>query len=118
MTAILEKVEMEVLKLPREERAFLADRLLSSLGGEALSDIDTAWVAEAEHRYEKYKSGIRQPVSADKVFADADRMLKGMAWYSTLTLVPSFLLPSSITRNANPVLAYVSERLSKWSLAP
>ena len=76
MNAILEKVEIEALNLPREERAFLADRLLSSLGGEALSDIDTAWVAEAEHRYVEYKSGIRQPVTADKVFADADRILK------------------------------------------
>ncbi len=60
MTALLEKVEMEVLNLPREERAFLADRLLSSLGDEALSDVDTAWVAEAEHRYAEYKSGTRQ----------------------------------------------------------
>ena len=76
MTAILEKVEEEVLNLPREERAFLADRLLSSLGDEVLSDVDTAWVAEAEHRYSEYKSGIRQPVPAAKVFADADRILE------------------------------------------
>ena len=76
MTAALEKVEIEVLNLSREERAFLADRLLSSLGGEALSDVDTAWVAEAEHRYAECKSGIRQPIPADKVFADADRILK------------------------------------------
>ena len=46
MTAILEKMELDALKLSREERAFLADRLLSSLGGEALSDVDAAWVAE------------------------------------------------------------------------
>ncbi len=76
MTAILERIQVEVLNLPREERAFLADRLLSSLGDEALSDVDTAWVAEAEHRYAEYKSGIRQPVPATKVFADADRILK------------------------------------------
>ncbi len=76
MPAILEKVEMEALNLPREERAFLADRLLSSLGGEALSDVDATWVAEAEHRYAEYKSGIRQPVPAAGVFADADRILE------------------------------------------
>lgn len=76
MSVILEKVEIEALNLSREERAFLADRLLSSLGDDALSDVDTAWVAEAEHRYAEYKSGIRQPVPADKVFADADRILE------------------------------------------
>lgn len=75
-TQILEKMEQEALNLPKEERAFLADRLLSSLGGETLSDVDTAWVAEAEHRYAEYKTGNRQPVSAAKVFADADRILE------------------------------------------
>jgi putative addiction module component (TIGR02574 family) len=76
MTAILDKVELEALNLPREERAFLADRLLSSLGDEVLSDVDTAWVAEAEHRYAEYKRGNRQPVPAAKVFADADQILE------------------------------------------
>ncbi len=76
MTEILERIQVEVLNLPREERAFLADRLLSSLGDDALSDVDSAWVAEAEHRYAEYKSGSRQPVPAAKVFADADRFLK------------------------------------------
>jgi putative addiction module component (TIGR02574 family) len=75
MAAILDRVEQEALGLPREERAFLADRLLSSLGGEALSDVDAAWVAEAERRYAEYKEGRRQPVPAAKVFADADRIL-------------------------------------------
>ena len=75
MTAILEKMELDALKLSREERAFLADRLLSSLGGEALSDVDAAWVAEAEHRYAEYNDGIRQAVPAASVFAEADRIL-------------------------------------------
>ena len=76
MNAILEKVEMDALNLPRAERAFLADRLLSSLGDEALSDVDVAWVAEAENRYAEYKSGIRQPIPATKIFAEADRILE------------------------------------------
>ncbi len=75
MTAMLDKVEKEALGLPREERAFLADRLLSSLGGEALGDIDAAWVAEAERRFAEYKDGRRVSIPADTVFADADRML-------------------------------------------
>lgn len=59
-----------------QERAFLADRLLSSLDGEVLSDVDAAWIAEAEHRYQEYKEGKRQGVAAEDVFAEADQMLK------------------------------------------
>ena len=75
-TAILDKMEKEALGLSREERAFLADRLLSSLGDEALGEVDAAWVAEAEHRYEEYKEGKRAPISANKVFAAADRKIE------------------------------------------
>lgn len=76
MTAILAKLEEEALSLPREERAFLADRLLSSLGGEVLSDVDTAWIAEAERRYGEYQAGRRQPIPATAVFAEAGRLLR------------------------------------------
>ncbi len=75
MTAILETLEREALGLPAEARAFLADRLLSSLGGEVMTDVDAAWVAEAERRYAEYKAGARKPVPASDVFAQADRML-------------------------------------------
>jgi len=73
MTAVLERVEQEALSLPEQERAFLADRLLSSLGGEALSDVDMAWVAEAESRYDGYRRGERQVIPAADVLAEADR---------------------------------------------
>ena len=72
----LEKLEYEVLSLSRQQRAFLADRLLSSLDGDVLNDIDTAWIVEAERRYKEYKEGKRQGIAAQDVFAEADRMLK------------------------------------------
>ena len=75
MTAILETVEREALGLPAEARAFLADRLLSSLDGEIMTEVDAAWVAEAERRYAEYKAGARKAVPASDVFAEADRML-------------------------------------------
>lgn len=75
MTAMLETVEQEALGLPAEERAFLADRLLSSLGGEILTEVDAAWVAEAERRYAEYKAGARKPIPASDVFEEAARML-------------------------------------------
>jgi len=76
MSAKLEKLEHEALSLSRQQRAFLADRLLSSLDGDVLNDVDTAWIVEAEYRYKKYKEGKRQGIAAKDVFAEADRMLK------------------------------------------
>ena len=72
----LEKLEQEALSLSRQQRAFLADRLLSSLDGDVLNDVDTAWIVEAEQRYKEYKEGKRQGITAQDVFAEADRMLK------------------------------------------
>ena len=72
----LEKLEHEALSLSRQQRAFLADRLLSSLNGDVLNDVDTAWIVEAEQRYKEYKEGKRQGIAAQDVFAEADRMLK------------------------------------------
>jgi len=76
MATLLEKVEHDALSLPPKQRAFLADRLLSSLGGEVLSDIDAVWVVEAERRYQEYREGKRNPIPATDVFAEADQLLK------------------------------------------
>ncbi len=51
---LLKKIERDALSLSQQEREFLADRLLSSLDGDALNDIDSAWIAEAERRYQEY----------------------------------------------------------------
>ena len=76
MAALLEKIEHDVLRLSRQERAFLADRLLSSLDGDELNDIDAAWLEEAERRYQEYRKGKRPGIAAQEVFAEADRMLQ------------------------------------------
>ncbi|MBW1768917.1 MAG: addiction module protein [Deltaproteobacteria bacterium] len=76
MSNLLEKLEHEVLRLSPQERAFLADRLLSSLDDDNLNDVDEAWITEAERRYQKYKEGKRPGVDAKEVFAEADRVLK------------------------------------------
>ena len=76
MSNLLKKIENEVLSLSVQERAFLADRLLSSLDEDTLTDIDAAWIAEAERRYQEYREGKRPGVAAQKVFSEADRMLR------------------------------------------
>lgn len=76
MSNLLEKIQNDALSLSGQERAFLADRLLSSLGDDVLTEVDVAWIEEAERRYQEYKDGIRQGVSAKDVFAEADSFLK------------------------------------------
>ncbi len=76
MAALLEKIEHDALRLSVQERAFLADRLLSSLYVEDLNDIDAAWLDEVERRYQEYKDGKRPGIAAQEVFAEADRMLQ------------------------------------------
>ena len=76
MAALLEKIEHDALSLSIQERAFLADRLLSSLYVEELNDIDAAWLDEVERRYQEYKNGKRPGIAAQEVFAEAHRMLQ------------------------------------------
>ncbi len=76
MSELLKKIESEILSLPSQERAFLADRLLSTLDEHSLSDIDSEWIAEAERRYDAYKNGERGGVQAEKVFEKAEDLIK------------------------------------------
>lgn len=76
MSDLLKKIEDEALSLSNQERAFLANRLLSSLGEDVFTDIDAAWITEAERRYQEFKEGKRPGIAAQKVFAEADRILK------------------------------------------
>lgn len=70
------KIETEALSFSHQERSFLTDRLLSSLGEEALADSDAAWIAEPQRWYNNYKEGRRSGIESKNVFAEADRMLE------------------------------------------
>ncbi len=72
MTATLETIERAALNLPEAQRAFLADRLLSSLEGDGLDELDAAWLAEVERRYAEYKDGKRKPIPASEVLRSDD----------------------------------------------
>ncbi len=76
MVVLLEKIECDALRLSIQERAFLADRLLTSLDGKEPMDIDAAWLKEVEYRYKEYKDGKRPGITSGEVFAQADKILK------------------------------------------
>ena len=50
----------------------MADRLLGSLDGDVLNNIDAALIVEAERRYKEYKEGKRHGIAAQDVFVEVD----------------------------------------------
>lgn len=62
----------ELLSLPVEERAFIADSLLRSLNSTDPS-VDTLWIDVAKKRLEDIHTGKVDPVPGSEVFA---RILK------------------------------------------
>jgi len=58
----------EVISLPVEERAILADSILRSLNPPE-SDIDRKWAQVAERRLAELRSGKVKPVPGEQAFA-------------------------------------------------
>lgn len=71
MAQSLTEIEDDALKLPEDERARLAVRLLASLEEEAGSpeEIERLWVEEAERRFEELRGGTVRGIPARDVFA-------------------------------------------------
>ncbi|MDA0841438.1 MAG: addiction module protein [Planctomycetota bacterium] len=57
MTTQFKNVEGMALSLPATEREELAHALLSSLDDQPLTDVDEAWIQEAERRLQQLLSG-------------------------------------------------------------
>jgi putative addiction module component (TIGR02574 family) len=74
MESELEKLTTEVLKLPAEERAALAQLLMASLEDD--SDIDQAWSDEVERRIADLDAGIEQAIPMEEALAQVRATLK------------------------------------------
>jgi putative addiction module component (TIGR02574 family) len=72
MAHSLPDIEKDALRLPAEDRARLAVRLLSSLEGttESPEEIEKLWIAEAERRFQEMRDGVVQGIPAREVFAE------------------------------------------------
>lgn len=57
MPSKIQEIENEVLLLPPQERAILAEHIIRSLDDEEDDEVETLWIAEAERRYKEYKEG-------------------------------------------------------------
>jgi putative addiction module component (TIGR02574 family) len=67
MSELAEKLIQQALGLPADERAEVAERLLSSLES-PLSSIDQLWAQEAEERIDAYERGEVEAIPAKDVF--------------------------------------------------
>ena len=67
MTTTLEALEVEVLRLPPEDRSRLLDRLIESLDDQQA--MDEAWDKEAARRDAEIGAGASVPVDGKEVVA-------------------------------------------------
>ena len=68
MISAVEQVESDAMKLPRAERAWLAERLIASLDED--TGIERAWAAEIERRVAEVRTGAVQPIPGEQVFEE------------------------------------------------
>ena len=70
------ELEAKALQLPPEDRARLAEKLISSLDQETDPDAGDLWLQEAERRLEEIESGKVATVVADRVIEKARSTLR------------------------------------------
>jgi putative addiction module component (TIGR02574 family) len=73
MSSQVEIVEAEAMKLGAEDRARLADRLISSLSGDG--ELEEAWAAEVERRIAEIEAGRAPLAPAAEAIARARAVL-------------------------------------------
>lgn len=66
MRPVAEEIESAALGLPREQRAYLAERLIASLDED--TEVEQAWAVEIRRRVAELRSGTVQAVPGDEVF--------------------------------------------------
>ncbi len=71
-----ETIRREALSLPVQERAELAEQLLSSLDALSEAEIEQLWLQEAARRADELDRGLAQRIPADDVRSQAQAMLK------------------------------------------
>ena len=74
MSSQLEIIEAQALTLTAEERAHLADRLITSIFED--HEIETAWEAEVERRIDEIESGRAKLIPAAESIARARAAIK------------------------------------------
>jgi putative addiction module component (TIGR02574 family) len=77
MSPELPDIERKAIRLPVKEREVLAERLIQSVEGVPLTEVEEAWVKEAERRFRAWRRGERKGVSAKRAFR---QIRKDLGW--------------------------------------
>ncbi|MEG3883726.1 addiction module protein [Microcoleus sp. herbarium19] len=72
----IEQLTEEILSLPSESRALLADRLIESLEFDTDSAIQGVWVTEAKRRRDEVRDGSVQPIAGEEALARVRRLIE------------------------------------------
>ena len=71
----IKQLTEEILSLPSELRALLADRLIESLEFDTDSAIQAVWVTEAKRRRDEVRDGYVQPIAGEEALAQVRRLI-------------------------------------------
>ena len=74
MSTLVDELTQRAQALGPEDRARLAENLLSSIGVEPQSEAEAAWDLEIQRRVEEIRSGRAVLVAAEDVHAEARRI--------------------------------------------
>ena len=69
MPTRIEEITEQVLALPDDEKATLADRLVESLDPAEGSDLHKVWAKEAHRRLEELRSGAVKSIPGEEALA-------------------------------------------------
>lgn len=76
MSASLDQLTADAMKLPLRDRVQLAQRLVSTIDEEVEVNTEAWWFAEAERRLEELRSGKVQGIEPEDAFRTAREALK------------------------------------------
>ena len=71
MARTLQELETEIRSLSSSERTRLLRELTKDLDGEMETEVESAWLDEAERRHRELREGVVEAVPAEKVFRQA-----------------------------------------------
>ena len=71
-----EKITSQILSLPSEKRAELAEMLIQSLYEKEDEDVKSAWLMEIRRRDQQIRSGQANLKSADQVLREARERMR------------------------------------------
>lgn len=83
MARTVHEIEEEIRALAVADRDRLLRDLVADLDGKKDPEVEAAWLAEAQKRYEGLKSGAVKAIPADEVIRKARAGLKHGEWKLT-----------------------------------